>query len=329
LAFAVTALWFGKKLKNEPTKRRTAGSGLSQLKTIVRTSPKESPKQRRIPYRRAKTSQIVRLSFILALVLFLLSAHAATEALPDVKALMAEADANQKKIDLEKENFAGARIEVETMTDTKGEVLQQGTNQFTFFYVRGQEVAMLRVRNGHTLSGEAQKKEKERSRKVMAKLVKTGKKPAAKKDEEEDVEIATFLRVATIGPARREIVTGRKVVMLDFAPNPKFKAQTEEEKIAQRLEGTICIDEESRVVRRIEARLASDYRVGGLTAKLKKGSMFVVEQDLFDGVWLPSHEEGAMRVSVLGIKEIAAKLTTQYVNYKRLSPEELARMTSP
>jgi hypothetical protein len=197
-------------------------------------------------------------TFIAALVLFVFSAQGAMKAFPDVKALMAEADANQKKIDLEKENFTGARIEVTTMTDKKGKALQQGTNEFTFFYVRGQEIAMLRATNGQTLSVERQKKEEERSRKAAAKLVKEGKKPAAKKEEDEDVEIATFLRVATIGPARRGVLVGRKVVMLDFAANPKFKAKTDEEKIAQRLEGTICIDEEARVVRRIEARFSSD-----------------------------------------------------------------------
>jgi hypothetical protein len=269
-------------------------------------------------------------NLILIFLLCLSCIQAASEPVPNLKELLADVDANQKKIDAAKETFSAGRVEEEIMTDKAGRVLKGTTNEFTFYYLRGIEVSTLRRQNGQSLSPEAQRREEERSRKLVGRILKEGKKQdSKKKDEKEDVEISTFLRVATIGAARREESKGRKLVVFDFDPNPTFKARTDEEKIAQRLQGTIFIDEESRVVRRIEARFANDYRVGGLLAKVEKGSSFVVEQDLFDGVWLPSYEEGVMKVSVLGIKEVSAKIKTRYFNYSQALPGESVRMTSP
>jgi len=83
--------------------------------------------------------------------------------LPDLKALFKEIDDNQKAIDKLKENYAGSQSEEETEFEGDGRVKKRESNEYTFFYLNGNEITTLVKKDGKPLSEAEQKKENEKT----------------------------------------------------------------------------------------------------------------------------------------------------------------------
>ncbi len=86
--------------------------------------------------------------------------------LPDLKALFKEIDENQKAIDKIKENYAGSQSEEETEFESDGRVKKHEVNEYTFFYLDGNEITTLVKKDGKPLSDADQKKENEKDTKT-------------------------------------------------------------------------------------------------------------------------------------------------------------------
>ncbi len=174
--------------------------------------------------------------------------------LPDLKALFKEIDDNQKAIDKIKENYAGSQSEEETEFEGDGRVKKRESNDYTFFYLNGEEVTTRVKKDGKLLSAEEQKKENEKTQKRIAELQKRETKKEAKaekakeegkSDEKDEPGIEIFLRACQFVNPRRERFRGQDVLVFDFEPNPEFKAHKMVEKIAQKLAGVVWIDEKA------------------------------------------------------------------------------------
>jgi hypothetical protein len=261
--------------------------------------------------------------------------------LPDLKALFAEIDANQKQIDKIKENYAGTRDEEETEYDKSGKVTSKEVHQYTFFYLDGVEVSTQVKKDGKPLTPEEQNKENEKTRKRIEELQKKDKKKEEKEEKEkekgkdakddEDPDIEMFLRVSQFVNPRRERFRGQDVLVFDFEPNPEYKAKNIIEKFVKELAGVIWIDEKARDVARLEAYFVGDVRVGGgLLANLQKGTSFVFEQGYINNeVWLPTYEEAHIGVRLLLVKGFKLNSTTRYSDYKRFNVETLNTINKP
>src|SRR5260370_33657352 len=102
--------------------------------------------------------------------------------LPDLKALFKEIDDNQKALDKLKENYAGSQSEEETEFEGNGRVKQHEVNEYTFFYLNGDEITTLVKKDGKPLSDAEQKKENEKTQK----RIEENQKRAAKKESKEE-----------------------------------------------------------------------------------------------------------------------------------------------
>ena len=261
--------------------------------------------------------------------------------LPDLKALFKEIDDNQKAIDKIKENYAGTRVEEETDFDKDGKVKKTDVEEYTFFYLNGDEVSTLVKKDGKPLSAEEQKKQNEKTQKEIEENQKReAKKEAkdekskeeAKKDkDDDDVGIETFLRTCQFVNPRRERFHGQDVLVFDFEPNPEYKARNMVEKVVQKLAGVIWIDEKAHDVARLEAYFVGDFRVaGGMLANLQKGTSFVFEQAYINNeVWLPTYEEAHVGVRVFLVKGFKVNAVTRYSDYKRFNVETLSTVSKP
>ncbi len=260
--------------------------------------------------------------------------------LPDLKALFKEVDDNQKAIDKIKENYAGTRNEEETEYDKTGKVTKHEQNEYSFFYLDGDEVSTLTKKDGKPLSEEEQKKENEKTQKVIEDIQKNEAKKDAKEEkqkeegkekDDDDVGIETFLRAAQFVNPRRERFRGQDVLVFDFEPNPEFKPRKLVEKIAHELAGVIWIDEKAHDVARLEAYFVGDFRfAGGLVANLQKGTSFVFEQAYInDEVWLPTYEEAHVGVRVLLVKGFKVNEVTRYSDYKKFNVDSVGTIGKP
>jgi outer membrane lipoprotein-sorting protein len=261
--------------------------------------------------------------------------------LPDLKKLFEEIDANQKEIDKVRENYAGTQVEEETEYDKAGTVTKKEVNEYTFFYLNGDEVTTLVKKDGKPLSEAEQKKENEKTQKRIEEAQKKEKKKEEKeeKDKEEgkeskdsdDPTIESFLRVCQFVNPRRERFRGQDVLVFDFEPNPEYKPKNLEEKVVKELAGVIWIDEKAKDVVRLEAYFVGDVHIGGgVLANLQKGTSFVFEQAYINNeVWLPTYVEAHVGVRVLLVKGFKVNVTTKYSDYKRFNVETLSTINKP
>jgi len=263
--------------------------------------------------------------------------------LPDLKALFKEIDENQKVADKIRENYAGTRVEEETEFEKDGKVKKTTVNEYTFFYLNGDEVSTLVKKDGKPLGDAEQKKENEKTQKEIENIQKREAKKEAKDEkakeegkdkkdkDDDDVGIETFLRAAQFVNPRRERFRGQDVLVFDFEPNPEFQPHKMVEKVVHQLAGVIWIDEQAHEVARLEAYFVGDFRiVGGLLANLQKGTSFVFEQSYFNNeVWLPTYMEAHVGVRVLLMKGFSLNATTRYSDYKRFNVETLSTINQP
>jgi len=260
--------------------------------------------------------------------------------LPDLKALFKEIDENQKVLDKLKENYAGSQSEEETELEGDGRVKKHEVNEYTFFYLNGNEITTLVKKDGKPLSEAEQKKENEKTQKRIAEQQKREAKKEAKEekakeegksDEKDEPGIEVFLRACQFVNPRRERFRGQDVLVFDFEPNPEFKAHKLVEKLAQKLAGVVWVDEKAHDVARLEAYFTGDMKIaGGLLANLQKGTSFVYEQAFVNNeVWLPTYMEAHIGVRFLLVKGIKASVVTRYSDYKKFNVETLSTIAKP
>jgi hypothetical protein len=260
--------------------------------------------------------------------------------LPDLKALFKEIDENQKALDKIKENYAGSQSKEETEFEGDGRVKKRESNEYTFFYLNGEEVTTRVKKDGKPLSAEEQKKENEKTQKRIEELQKREAKKKAKEekakeegksDEKDEPGIEVFLRACQFVNPRQERFRGQDVLVFDFEPNPEFKPHRMVEKLAQKLAGVVWVDEKARDVARLEAYFTGDMKIaGGLLANLQKGTSFVYEQAYVNNeVWLPTYGEAHIGVRFLLVKGIKASVVTRYWDYKKFNVETLSTIAKP
>jgi len=262
--------------------------------------------------------------------------------LPDLKALFKEIDDNQKAIDKLKENYAGSQSEEETEFEGDGKIKKHETNQYTFFYLDGDEITTLVKKDGKPLTEAEQKKENEKTQKRIEEHQKRQAKKEAKEEkakqegkaeekDKDDPDIEVFLRACQFVNPRRERFRGQDVLVFDFEPNPEFKPHKLAEKVVQKLAGVVWIDEKAHDVVRLEAYFVGDMRLaGGLLANLQKGSGFVFEQQFVnDEVWLPTYMEAHIGARVLLFKGIKVNVATRYWDYKKFNVATLSTISKP
>jgi len=165
----------------------------------------------------------------------------------------------------------------------------------------------------------AERKEKRKAQAERARA--SGKETAAADEDEDEVEISTFLRACELISPRRETFRGRDSIVFDFRPRPGFRPSNRGESIVSKLSGIIWIDPSERQVIRLEARLVDSYKMGGgLFASIKSGSAFVFEQTrLPEGVWLPRFSQVNISARVLLVAGVTVNQTREFSDYKRFS----------
>jgi hypothetical protein len=261
--------------------------------------------------------------------------------LPDLQQLFKEIDENQKRIDKIKENYAGTQVEEETEYDKNGKVTKKEVNEYTFFYLNGDEITTLVKKDGKALSAEEQKKENEKTQKRIEEEQKNQQKKEEKeakaKEEGKDSKdkdepgIEMFLRVSQFVNPRRERFRGQDTLVFDFEPNPEYKPKNLAEKVVKELAGVVWIDEKAKDVVRLEAYFVGDVHfAGGLLANVQKGTGFTFEQAYINNeVWLPTYLEAHIGVRVLLVKGIRMGVITRYSDYKRFNVETLNSIGKP
>ena len=259
----------------------------------------------------------------------------AAELFPDAARLLSDVQKNQKGIDQILESYTYTKVEEELALDNKGQTKSKRVRQYEVFYVNGREVQKLVARDEKDLSPLEQAKEQERVRRLVLKYVADGAEDAGysrpEGQDEDELHISTFLRAARFTHPRRERFRGQEVIAFDIEPNPRYHAQNLNERLVQRLEGVMWVDERAHQVVRLEARLSNSAKIGGgLLGSVQKGSEAVFEQTLINNeVWLPSYLEEHLSGRFLVFKSYREDFVIRYRDYKKFRVDTETKTASP
>jgi hypothetical protein len=190
----------------------------------------------------------------------------------------------------------------------------------------GQTYRRLVARDGKALDAkELAKEDRKREEKTAldstgtAQLKRLEAKAEARSREERAVE--ELFRVYDLTIVGRELLEGRRTILVKFRPQGDFEPTTKTGKILKKFSGRAWIDEGDRQVVRVEGELLDDLSFGfGILAKLKKGARAeLVRRKVNDEIWLPAEARFIGAARVLLVKTIRLDTLSQYSDYKKFT----------
>ena len=266
----------------------------------------------------------------------------------DIPALLRDLSKNQEEDDKRINDYTFTQKVTEREVDDKGQVKKEKVSVYEVYPMADYGwVQKLVQENGGPLSPERaakeerrvaeelekaereapklkQKREQKRAERRAKRRAKSGDKSkpnSPDEEEDDDVEISTFLRACEFFSPRRERFRDRDVIVFDFRPRAGFKPSNTGETIVSKLSGVIWIDPAERHVMRLEARLVDSFKMGGgLVASIKPGSAFIFEQTrLPEGVWLPRFSQVNASARVFLFAGMSINETREFGDFKRFS----------
>jgi hypothetical protein len=158
-------------------------------------------------------------------------------------------------------------------------------------------------------------------------LEKDGKPVANAKPERQERKVRAgpssvedIVAALTFAIDRREMVEGRRMIVVRFQPHPDARPQTREGKLARAFKGLIWVDEAALEVTKVEATAIDDMSYGfGLMAKLNKGGVVtLIRERIDDRIWLPTSIKfkGNGR-ALLMIRKLNIDFAVEWFDYRR------------
>lgn len=268
----------------------------------------------------------------------------------DIGALLRDLSKNQDEADKRVNDYTFTRKVTERELSDRGEVKKEKINVYEVYPVVGWGWVEKHIsENGVPLTGEREAKEQkrvaeelEKAERELPKVTEKREREKAKRtaerkkakaqekakrgggeaaEEDDDVEISTFLRACELFSPRRERFRDRDVIVFDFRPRASFRPSNRGESMVSKLSGVVWVDPAERQVMRLEARLIESFKIGGgLAVSVKPGSSFVFEMTrLEDGVWLPRFSQVNASARIFLFAGMSINETNEFTDYKRFS----------
>lgn len=240
--------------------------------------------------------------------------------LPDIRQLMREVQAHQKRLDNIRENYTYTSWQTVQDIDEAGKIKKQETGEYEEFFVNGHIIERKVKQDGRPLDEQEQKKETERVTKLVEKAQKT---PREKSLEGPSISVSRLLDIMDVHNPRREEFRGEPTIVFDFVGRKDVKTHGIAEDASKKLQGTIWINEADRQVAHLEVSFNDNFRIiGGILATVQKGSNFRFDQGKVNGeIWLPTGGEGTMQARVLMVKTLRQRFAERDYDYKRYKVE--------
>lgn len=225
--------------------------------------------------------------------------------LPDIGALMRSVEANQRTAEAVEKSYIFRSVATEEQLDTAGHVKKVTTTESDNYWLNGVPVRRVLRKDGKDLSAEELAKEDQR----IDKEVKEARERRAREDAEgkesdpqghEEITVSRLLALGQFTNPRRVELNGRSTIAVDYVGDPHARTKNRAEDAIREMAGTAWVDEQDRVLVRVEGTFIHAFKVGaGLVVNIRQGTHFRFDQTkVNDEVWLPLQidAEGAARV---------------------------------
>ena len=252
------------------------------------------------------------------------SSMAEERPLPDITTLMRAVEANERTSEAVKKNYMFRSVQTEEHSDGHGGVKKTETREYDEFWVEGVPVQRMTKKDGKELTEAEKKKEDEEIDKEVAKAKEKRAKADAKGKEstprgEDEITVSRLLELGSFTNARRVQINGRDTIAVDFAGDPKAKTKNRFEDVIRDLVGTAWVDEQDRVLVKLEGHFLNAFKIGGgLVVSIQKGTSFsMVQQKVNDEVWLPALLEGHGEARALLLFKFDGSLRAVESDYRK------------
>lgn len=232
-----------------------------------------------------------------------------TQPLPPVPNLILAVEKHEDRDDALLQQYTYHLHVIDEEFDGSDAVRKTTTEDYESIPINGVRVRKLVARNGKPLTADEAKKEDADFDKEIEKAKKNKAKYEEKraqatregKSNDGFLPASRILALGTFSNERRVMLDGRPTIVLDYAGNRNVKTENSLEKIVEDLVGTVWIDEQDKVLARVEGHFLADFKLGfGLIADIHKGLAFTMQQKKVNGeVWLPQEIDGHGKASIL------------------------------
>ena len=244
--------------------------------------------------------------------------------LPDVATLMKQVEANQKAAeDAQKDYIYQSSMRFEKL-DGKGDVRKTQSEVYEVFWLNGVQLARTLEKDGKPLTPEETKKENERIDKEAVRIREKRDKAAAEGKQTDPrgnviAPLSRYLQLVTLSRERRETIAGRPTIVLDFVGDPAAKTYNAGEKFVKELAGTLWVDEDDKVVQRLDGHFVNAFKLGGgLLVSVSQGTHFtLLARKINDEVWLPDSISGNGHVRALLLFAAEGDFRVQTSDYRK------------
>jgi hypothetical protein len=243
--------------------------------------------------------------------------------LPDAASLFREVEAHQKELENVRKNYMFKVVSQEDELDGDGHIKHSTTEEHEVFFIGRHTVSRLLRKNGMDLTESERQKEQEK----LDKRIQEAKKKESKrqqreeegKQDENEITVNTFLRISRFENPRRVAFKDRSAIAYDFSGDPDAKTHGAAESAVKKVSGTVWIDEDSRQLVRMEAKLDEPFKIGGgLLASVQKGSSFIFEQAFVNGeIWLPTYAEASIAARIVLFKGVREHTIAHFSDYRK------------
>lgn len=138
--------------------------------------------------------------------------------------------------------------------------------------------------------------------------------------ESERDPIAAALAVLDFTIERRDLIDGRPMIVVSFAPKPGAKAESRAQKLAVKFKGQAWVDEGASEVARVDAVTIEDLTFGfGLLARLGEGTHVTLTRADVDGdVWLPTTVRFQGEGRAMLFRKLVIDYRVEWSDYRRV-----------
>jgi hypothetical protein len=223
--------------------------------------------------------------------------------LPDIPFLMHQVEANQRRAESIEKTYLYRSLETQQEQQSGGRQ-KITTVESEHFWINGVPVRRVLRRNGKDLSPDEVAKEDKRIENQAKKGHERREKTESQGKESdpqghEEITVSRLLELGAFTNPRRVDLHGRPTIAVDYTGDPHAKTHNRTEDVIRDMSGTAWVDEEDKVLVRVEGRFVRPFKIGaGLVADIKQDTNFTFEQTkVNDEVWLPSKisAQGAAR----------------------------------
>ncbi len=220
------------------------------------------------------------------------------------------------------------RVE-ERQIDAAGKVKKRESKTHDVTLLEGSPYTRLIARDDKPLSAKEEAKEKEKlARSIEERRKETEAERSRraaeweKKRNKQLEEMHQILDAFDLRLAGEDVIDGQSAWMIDTSPRPGYKPQGGMTRFFPKVKGRLWITKDGYDWVRAEAETIGTITVGGILARVHKGTRFSFEQTrVNDEVWLPKHVSATYSGRLALVKRLRGELDVTYRDYRKFQAE--------